>query len=155
MAERTPELILGLIGGILGIVVAPAFFLLGAFVTAFGGPATLLAWAVGGVILSAIGLIGAAFVKSHPRPAGATMIISGILGLFVALGFWVGALLLLVAGIIALIRKEKPMQPPPPAPVPQPVFYCTTCGKPLTFISQYRRWYCESCKAYPPSEPRV
>ena len=150
MAERTAEFILGLIGGILGLLAVPGFFFLGGLSAAFGGPATLVGWAIGGGILSAVGLVGAAFVKSRPRPAAVMMLISGVLGLFVALGFWVGALLLLVAGIIALIRKEKPVQPPPP-PISQQVFYCTSCGKPLTYVSQYQRWYCESCRTYAPS----
>ena len=74
----------------------------------------MLGWALGGVILSVIGLVGAAFVKNHGRAAGLMMLISGLLGLFVALGFWIGALLLLVAGIISLIKRERPMPDAPP-----------------------------------------
>jgi UPF0716 family protein affecting phage T7 exclusion len=37
---------------------------------------------------------------------GVIMLISGLLVLFVVLGFWLGALLLLVAGIVALVRQE-------------------------------------------------
>jgi len=129
MAERTAEFALGLIGGILGIVVAHGFFFLGAFISAFGGPATVLAWGIGGIIFSVIGLIGAAFAKSHLGPGGVTMLVSGILGLFVALGLWIGALLLLVAGIIALIRKEKPSARSPTTV--QATFYCANCGQQL------------------------
>jgi hypothetical protein len=150
MVERTAEFILGLIGGILGLLAVPGSFFLGGFIAAFGGPATLVGWAIVGGILSAVGLVGAAFVKSRPRPAAVMMLISGALGLFVALGFWVGALLLLVAGIIALIRREKPTESVPP-PSPETVYYCTKCGKPLTYVPQYRRWYCENCRAYAPS----
>jgi len=150
VTERTAEFVLGLIGGIFGILVAPGLFFAGGFIAALGGPTTLFGWAIGGGILSIIGLIGAAFVKSHPRPAGVIMLVCGFLGLFVALGLWIGALLLLVSGIIALIRKEKAVQPPTP-PIPQQVFYCRNCGKPLTYISQYQRWYCENCRAYAPS----
>lgn len=25
---------------------------------------------------------------------------------------------------------------------------CPTCGKPLTYIEQYKRWYCYNCKKY-------
>ncbi|MCS7126179.1 MAG: PRC-barrel domain-containing protein [Aigarchaeota archaeon] len=31
-------------------------------------------------------------------------------------------------------RKEKPS--------------CPTCGKPLTYIEQYKRWYCYNCSRY-------
>jgi ribosomal protein S27AE len=151
MTERTAEFILGLIGGIFGILAVPGLLFLGAVSRYFGGPDTILMWAVGGGILSIIGLIGAAFVKSRPKAAGAIMLISGFLGLFLALGLWIGALLLIVAGIVALIRKEKPAQPSPPS-ISQQVYYCTKCGKPLTFMSQSKRWYCESCKSYAPSE---
>ncbi len=147
MVERTAEFILGLIGGIFGILTVPGLFILGGLSAAFGGSATLAYWAVGGGILSIIGLIGAAFVKSHPKLAGGIMLFSGFFGLFVALGFWIGALLLIVAGIIALIRKEKPVQTPAQTPA-QPAYYCTNCGKTLTFMSQSKRLYCEDCKIY-------
>jgi NADH pyrophosphatase NudC (nudix superfamily) len=31
----------------------------------------------------------------------------------------------------------------------QSCMHCPTCGKPLTFIEQYDRWYCYNCKKYP------
>jgi len=148
MAERTAEFILGLVGGILGLVAAPILFLAGGILAAFGlsSGVTLVGVSVVGGILSIIGLIGAAFVKSHPRASGVMMLLSGLLGIFVVLGFWLGALLLLVAGIIALLRREK--RAPPPPPLAQTVVYCTNCGKPLTYVQQYQRWYCENCKQY-------
>jgi hypothetical protein len=149
MAERTPEFALGLAGGILGLVAAPILFLAGGILAAFGlsSGVTLVGVSVVGGILSIIGLIGAAFVKSHPKASGVMMLLSGLLGLFVVLGFWLGALLLLVAGVVALLRKEKPTTAPPPPPT-QTKFFCTSCGKPLTYVQQYQKWYCESCKQY-------
>jgi len=149
MAERTPEFVLGLAGGILGLVAAPILFLAGGILAAFGlsSGVTLVGVSVVGGILSILGLIGAAFVKSHPKASGAVMLLSGLLGLFVVLGFWLGALLLLVAGIVALLRKEKPSTPPPPPPT-QTKFFCTNCGKPLTYVQEYQKWYCEGCKQY-------
>jgi hypothetical protein len=29
-----------------------------------------------------------------------------------------------------------------------PTYPCATCGKPLTFIGQYQKWYCYDCKRY-------
>jgi hypothetical protein len=146
VAERTPEFVLGIVGGILGLVAAPILFLAGGILAAFGlsSGSTLLGMSVAGGILSIIGIIGAAFVRSRPKVSGVLMLLSGLLGFFVVLGFWLGALLLLVAGIIALVRKEK--RPPPPPP--QNVVYCTNCGKPLTYVQQYQKWYCENCKQY-------
>jgi hypothetical protein len=148
MAERTPEFVLGLAGGILGLVAAPILFLAGGILAAFGlsSGVTLVGVSVAGGTLSIIGLTGAAFVKSHPRLSGVMMLLTGFLGLFVLLGFWLGALLLLVAGIVTLLRKEK-LSPPPPPPT-QTKFFCTSCGKPLTYVQQYQKWYCESCKQY-------
>lgn len=53
----------------------------------------------------------------------------------------------------------SPYQPPPPVPPVQPTYQppppvppaqsiCTTCGRPLTYVQQYQRWYCESCRKY-------
>jgi len=151
LPERTAEFIIGLLGGIIGILAAPGLFFLGAIIAGFGGGVGIFGAPVIGGILSVIGLVGAAFVKSRPKIAGAIMIVCGILGLFVALGLWVGALLLLVAGIVAVIRKEKPIQLPPPPTPTQQLFYCTTCGKPMSFIEQYKRWYCDNCKTYAPT----
>ena len=148
MAERTPEFIIGLLGGIIGILAVPGLFLFGAFIAAFGGGAGIFGAAIVGGVLSIIGLIGAAFVRSRPKLSGAIMLVCGIIGLFVALGLWIGALLLIVAGIVALFRKEKSTQVPPPPPPTQQVTYCTTCGKSMRFIEQYQRWYCDNCQKY-------
>ena len=155
MVERTPELILGLVGGVLGIIAVPSLFILGGLLLPFGGGWIVIA-AIGGLLFSILGLIGAAFVRSHPRPASLLMLISGGLGLFVALGGWVGALLLLVAGIIALIRREKKTEraPPsavsiaPPAPAPSPavaggMMFCRECGKQIPRESKF----CQTCGA--------
>ena len=49
------------------------------------------------------------------------------------------------------VEARAEVVPAPPSPMPQRVFYCRDCGKPLTYISQYQSWYCENCKAYAPS----
>jgi hypothetical protein len=40
---------------------------------------------------------------------------------------------------------QPPYQAPPAAPAVQ---ICPTCGKPATYIQQYNRWYCYSCRKY-------
>ena len=146
MTERTAEFIIGILGGIIGILAVPGLLLLGVVVAGLGGTLGVFGAAIVGGILSVFGLIGAAFVKSRSKISGAIMLVCGILGLFVALGLWIGALLLIVAGIISLIRKEKTSLPPPP--MSPEVAYCTTCGKKMSFIGDYKRWYCESCQKY-------
>ena len=58
------------------------------------------------------------------------------------------SVLLLVIGLVVaalLMRGRKPSYPPPP---PEPAKACPTCGKPLSYIREYDRWYCYSCKEY-------
>jgi hypothetical protein len=45
---------------------------------------------------------------------------------------------------ISRISREQAPPPPPPTNVQQ----CPTCGKPLTFVPQYKRSYCTNCKKY-------
>jgi len=39
---------------------------------------------------------------------------------------------------------------PKPKAVTEPQNICPTCGKPLTYIQQYQRWYCYNEKRYVP-----
>jgi hypothetical protein len=97
---------MGLAGGIIGLIAAPFIQVIGAFIVAFGGQANPLFAGIIGGILAFIGLIGALFVKKNPKPAGAIMLICGLLGLPFGLGFWIGALLLIAAGIIVFVGKK-------------------------------------------------
>ena len=38
----------------------------------------------------------------------------------------------------------KPKAAPAAAPTPT----CPTCGSPLVYVEQYKRWYCPNCKKY-------
>ncbi len=106
--NRMPELILGLIGGVLGLLFIPVMVFLGAFGEAFtGSPGTLYAQAAVAALISIIGLVAAVLVKSKPREWGICLVICGIIGVIVASGFYVGGLLLLVAGILALVRRDS------------------------------------------------
>ncbi len=42
---------------------------------------------------------------------------------------------------------------PPPSPTPPPDPNCPTCNKALTYIFQYRQWYCNTCQKYHPQFP--
>lgn len=45
-------------------------------------------------------------------------------------------------------------RPPPPRIIQQPAqpppkqYPCATCGQPLTYVQQYKRWYCNNCRKY-------
>ena len=106
--SRMPELILGVIGGVLGLLFIPVMVFLGAFGEAFAGsPGTLYAQAAVAALISIIGLVAAVLVKSKPREWGICLVICGIIGVIVASGFYVGGFLLLVAGILALVRRDS------------------------------------------------
>lgn len=38
----------------------------------------------------------------------------------------------------------------PTSPVVKQIITCPKCGGPLTYIEQYKRWYCYSCQEYLP-----
>ena len=103
-----PELVLGLIGGVLGLLFLPVMVFLGGFQQAYTRQTTtLFAQAFVAGLMSIIGIVAAVFVKNRPKQSGIALVVSGIIGSIAALGFYVGGLLLLVAGILALVRKDS------------------------------------------------
>ena len=55
----------------------------------------------------------------------------------------IGLLVLVIVALLALfLRGRRPSRPPPPS---RP---CPTCGKALTYVKEYDRWYCNNCKEY-------
>lgn len=105
--SRMPELVLGVIGGVLGLLFIPVMVFLGGFMEAYtGNPTTLYAQAGVSALISIIGLVAAVLVKSNPRAWGICLVICGIVGVIVASGYYVGGLMLLVAGILALVRSD-------------------------------------------------
>ena len=50
----------------------------------------------------------------------------------------------------AVKKVEEEEIPPPPEGMAQEM--CQTCGKLLTYIDQYKRWYCYDCKKYKEEE---
>ena len=58
----------------------------------------------------------------------------------------VAVLVIAAAALLALLlRRRSAAHPAPPPPPANP---CPVCGKPLTFVKQYDRWYCNNCKEY-------
>jgi len=70
--------------------------------------------------------------------------------IFATLGGYVcGYLELRPYGMPAIFNMPRISRAPPPPPPPMATAQlCPTCGKPLTFIQQYGRWYCADCKKY-------
>jgi hypothetical protein len=63
--------------------------------------------------------------------------------------WWI--IIALFSGLLALVLLILFIKRRPSAPllIQQPVGYCPTCGKPMSFIEQYRTWYCYYCQRYP------
>lgn len=108
--KRTPEFVLGLIGGILGFIGAIIALSVGGLGGALGAEGattiTTLGWFA--MLFSVIGIVGAALVSNWTIGAGIFMLVSAIGGLicisfFYALSF----ILLIIAGLMALLRKDK------------------------------------------------
>lgn len=98
--SRTPELILGIIGAVLGFLVS----FIALFFSAFAESA---AWVfISLVFFSILGLASCLYVKKYHEVGGIGMIISGVCLLFTGgmLGI-ISAFLFGIGGLLALIRK--------------------------------------------------
>ena len=62
--------------------------------------------------------------------------------------------ILIVVLIVRKIRRTTKYQQPYPQyiiyqqPVQQQTYHCLTCGKPLRYIYESKKWYCEACRKY-------
>jgi hypothetical protein len=133
---RTAEMVLGIIGGIFGIVVGLAEGAIGGLGEALNvhGATGLYGFAVLTIIASIIGIVGAALVGTRAKTAGALMIAAVILGLIGGLLFFfiLPAILLGIAGILALVRKvESPVKPSVTGR------FCSNCGAPLDSTAMF------------------
>jgi NADH pyrophosphatase NudC (nudix superfamily) len=52
-----------------------------------------------------------------------------------------------VLGAPAPKLAELTKQPPAAAAAPAAQF-CGRCGKPMQYVAQYQRWYCQGCQQY-------
>jgi hypothetical protein len=88
------------------------------------------------------------------QPAAGNIMISWIISVLFAFIFFS------LGGYISGYFERRPFAMPTifnlsrisRAPLPPPVAaaqLCPTCGRPMTFIQQYNRWYCPNCKKYP------
>ena len=131
------ELVIGLIGGIIGLLMTPLNFILGIVIAALTLGTQLLILTGIGAIMSVTGMAGAVVSGGHPRTGGLMMLLSGLVPLAVgtammasvnALGalaplytlyFW--TFILILSGLIAVLRgSRRPPQSPPLASVASP-----------------------------------
>lgn len=107
---RTAELVLGILGGIFGLGGAIIALSIGGIGGALGAEGAGLISGLGwlAIVASVIGIVGAALVNSKTRLAGGLMLLAAVLGLIAISFFYLIATILLgIAGILALVRKEK------------------------------------------------
>ena len=126
------ELVIGIIGGIIGLLMTPLNLILGIVIAALtlGTFAQLLILTGIGAIMAVTGMVGAVVSGGHPRTGGLMMLLSGLVPLLVgtammasvnalgalvplyALYFW--TFILILSGLIAIFRgSKKPPQSPP------------------------------------------
>lgn len=102
------EMILGIIGALIGF--AGAFFALfiGSVDEAFNGTTEVSGLGSSAFLFSAIALIGGILVKFKPKLGGWLMLISGV-AIFISISLFgvVPALFLIPAGLMGIIRKPK------------------------------------------------
>jgi predicted RNA-binding Zn-ribbon protein involved in translation (DUF1610 family) len=79
-----------------------------------------------------------------------TIIICIIGGLISFLGTWASAFRIATNLAIEEMKKTMPVATTPPvatqAAGTSPT--CPTCGTQLTYVQQYQRWYCPTCREY-------
>ncbi|GAA0317495.1 DUF4064 domain-containing protein [Bacillus carboniphilus] len=108
--SRTTEFVLGLLGGIFGFFGAFFALFVGGIDAAFNeaGTSELTGLGFGGIIFSILGIIGSVRVKSKPKQGGIIMLIAAIGGLIsISLAFLLSFILLLIAGLMGVFRKDK------------------------------------------------
>ncbi|KGL39506.1 DUF4064 domain-containing protein [Listeria sp. SHR_NRA_18] len=116
--SRTAELVLGLIGSIVGLVAGFWIIAYGNDVTdyiqtftylngALGDSIATLGWIT--VIASALALIATLLIKKSPRGWGVVLTLIGIIMFFVVGQIWIiSGILIMLAGLMALFRVPSP-----------------------------------------------
>ncbi|MGC8831749.1 MAG: hypothetical protein ACP5PQ_04140 [Thermoproteota archaeon] len=122
----------------------------------------VIAWGfIGGIIIALGSFLGVLNIfQIIPEPPyfiintgalGAIVIVMVIGTLVIFLGTWASAFK--IASDLAAEEMRKTM----PTMVAQPVTTqaagattpaCPKCGTPLTYVQQYQRWYCPTCREY-------
>lgn len=118
MGRRTTEFVLGLIAGILGFFAAVFALAVGTAGSALGaegaGDIVGLGWAAMG--FSVLGIIGSVVVKRNDKWGGGLLLIAGIGGLISISFFYIlSFVLFLIAGLLALFKKDEEADQPEPA----------------------------------------
>lgn len=112
--KKTVELVLGLIGGILGIIAGIYSMNIGGLASVFhvDRAVTVNNFGIGAIILSILGIIGALIVKNKTKLGGIFMIIAALGGLLCITYFYIpSGILLIIPGIMSIIKKKDESKP--------------------------------------------
>jgi len=107
---RTTEFVLGLLGGIFGFIAAVIALAIGGVGGALGasGASTISTLAGVAILFAILGIVGSAIVKSKAKLGGTFMLVSAIGGLIcISFFYLLSFVLLLIAGLMGLIKKDK------------------------------------------------
>lgn len=108
--KRTAEFVLGLIGGIFGIIGGILALTVGGAAAAFGvsGGATVSVLGFIAILLSVLGIVGAAIVRKNSKLGGVFMTIAAVGGVICISAFYIlPGILLIIAGLMGLIKKSN------------------------------------------------
>ncbi|WP_124727913.1 DUF4064 domain-containing protein [Staphylospora marina] len=109
--KRTTEFVLGLLGGIFGFGAAIFAIFFGAVDEAVQGSSQISGLGWSALLASVVAIVGSIVVKFKAKVGGALMLISAIWGVVsVSLFYVLPGLLLLIAGLMGLFRKDKQAQ---------------------------------------------
>lgn len=107
--KYTVSFILGLIGSILALLSEVGVMLIGTLGTSFGASSgtTLIGLGVVSFLFAIIALVFTCLISKMPKVAGMVLIICAIIGFICSfMAFLIPAVLLIIAGIIAVVKKN-------------------------------------------------
>jgi len=108
MGKRTTEFVLGLLGGIFGFIGAIIAMFIGGIGSVLGAEdaSTVIGLGWLAILFAIIGIVGAALVRNKTKLGGLFMIVSAVGGVIsVSFGYALAFVLLIIAGLMAVIKK--------------------------------------------------
>lgn len=106
---KIAALIIGIFGAMAGFGGSVLAFFIGfSGAIVLGGESPLAVWSLGALLMSIVGLVGAALSIAKPRVAIILMVLSAIVGVVLIVPFYVVAtILLLVAALFAFLGRNS------------------------------------------------
>lgn len=112
MNKRVAELVLAIIGGVLGIIVSILVMIGGSFLAGIWAEAGEAVAGVGlfALIASAVGIAGGIITAKNGIIGGILMLIGAVAGfVFLSWIYIISAVLLLIGGLLGIFRKSGPV----------------------------------------------